>query len=324
VSNVIRDVVDDINKTVGKRWHGLDPLLPEPGDLPEGCMEPLVVKGEDGRPAGVGICFHQRIPDDSLLQTWGPANQYVLSLRLCGPDTFPAADELLTQWRDHLAGIPEAGEPDTGATVSWPSRDVTGVRALLRHGLQATTVIATRTARPVPPAAADAADAAAGLLIRPASPDDLDAVTELELGVAAWDAQFGSAIVRPATEALMRRDAQAYLAKPSPWTWLAERDRRPVGLVVVQPPQDAAWIAGMTSAAAPAYLSSMFVRPDERGSRVGAALVKRAHDELDAHGVAVTLLHHGQMNPVSAPFWYRMGYRPLWTTWDTRPAATLR
>jgi len=29
VSNVIRDVVDDINKTVGKRWHGLDPLLPE-------------------------------------------------------------------------------------------------------------------------------------------------------------------------------------------------------------------------------------------------------------------------------------------------------
>jgi hypothetical protein len=24
------------------------------------------------------------------------------------------------------------------------------------------------------------------------------------------------------------------------------------------------------------------------------------------------------------PFWHRMGYRPLWTTWETRPAATLR
>lgn len=318
---MIRDVIDDVNKAVGQRWHGLDPLLPEPGDLPEGCMEPLVVNGEDGRPSGVGICFHQRIPADSLLQTWGPADQYVLSMRLCEPDTFPAADELLTRWRDHLAGIPATGDPDTGATVTWPSRDVTGVRALQRHGLQPITVIAVRPARRLPPAGPGGTE---GVIIRAAGPDDIDAVTELELGVAKWDAQFGSAVVRPATEALMRHDAEAYLTKP--WTWLAERERnkKPVGLVVVQPPQDAAWIAGMTSAPAPAYLSSMFVRPDERGGGVGAALVKRAHDALDAQGVAVTLLHHGQMNPVSAPFWNRMGYRPLWTAWDTRPAATLR
>jgi GNAT superfamily N-acetyltransferase len=321
VGNVIRDVIDDVNKAVGKRWHGLDPLLPEPGDLAEGCMPPLVVNGENGRPAGVGICCHQQIPADSLMQTWGPADQYVLSMRLCEPDTFPAADELLTRWRNHLAGIPETREPDTGAVVNWPSRDVTGVRALLRHGLQPITVIAARPARHLPPAGPGRTE---GVIIRAARPDDLDAVTTLELGVAEWDMQFGSAVVRPATEALMRREAEAYLTKP--WTWLAERERdhKPVGLCVVQPPQDAAWIAGMTSAAAPAYLSSMFVRPDERGGGVGAALVKRAHDELDAHGVAVTLLHHSQVNPVSAPFWNRMGYRPLWTIWDTRPAVTLR
>ena len=38
---VIRDVVDDINEAVTKRWRHLDPLLPELSDLPEGCMAPL-------------------------------------------------------------------------------------------------------------------------------------------------------------------------------------------------------------------------------------------------------------------------------------------
>ncbi len=70
----------------------------------------------------------------------------------------------------------------------------------------------------------------------------------------------------------------------------------------------------MTNAAGPsAYLATMFVRPGERASGVGATLVKRAHHELDAQGVEITLLHHSQVNPLSAPFWNRMGYRPLWT-----------
>jgi len=36
------------------------------------------------------------------------------------------------------------------------------------------------------------------------------------------------------------------------------------------------------------------------------------------------LLHYALMNPLSAPFWNRMGYRPLWTGWEVRPAASLR
>ena len=57
---------------------------------------------------------------------------------------------------------------------------------------------------------------------------------------------------------------------------------------------------------------------------IGAALVRYLHAQLDATGVAVTLLHHSQVNPLSAPFWYRMGYRPLWTSWEARPAGGLR
>jgi len=35
-------------------------------------------------------------------------------------------------------------------------------------------------------------------------------------------------------------------------------------------------------------------------------------------------LHYAQVNPLSGPFWNRMGYRPLWTSWEARPAAALR
>ena len=73
-----------------------------------------------------------------------------------------------------------------------------------------------------------------------------------------------------------------------------------------------------------AYLQTMFVRPDQRAAGVGAALVRHVHGELDTRGIDLTLLHYAQVNPLSAPFWSRMGYRPLWTAWEARPAATVR
>jgi len=61
-----------------------------------------------------------------------------------------------------------------------------------------------------------------------------------------------------------------------------------------------------------------------RASGIGAALTARLHREIADAGVAVTLLHYEQTNPLSAPFWSQQGYRPLWTSWETRPAGTLR
>jgi len=318
---VIRDVVNDINKAVAQRWQSLDPLLPRPSDLPEGCMPPLLVTGDNSRPSGLGVCRHQYVAADTLAQTWGAATKLVLSMRLRGPDVAAAADDLITQWRTHLVGQQQAYADDTAAVVNWPSRDVTGVPAILRHGLQPLTVIAVRPkARPANVGTAQPE----GLVIRPAGPDDLDAVAELELGVVRYDAHFGGSIPRPATEALVRAETQAALAKRPGWTWLAEQDGQPVALTVVEPPAAATWIADMTRTGATAYLQTMFVRPDERSGGIGAALVRHVHGELDARGIDLTLLHYSQVNPLSAPFWHRMGYRPLWSTWEARPAATLR
>jgi GNAT superfamily N-acetyltransferase len=320
VAWVTRDVMDDLNEAAGRRWRDLDPMLGVPGDPLEGCPVPLVVAGDNGRPAGFGVCHHRHVPADALEQVWGAATRFVLTPRLREPDAGPALDELLGQWHDHLAGLPEADNEDAAAMIEWPSRDISGVNALLKHGLQATTVIAVR---PAGRAVANA-DTPAEVVIRAAGPDDLDAVTELEMGVIRFDAHFGAAILRPATETLIRNATRQALARRQDWVWVAERSGRLVGLVHVLPPDESAWIAGMTRPGTTAYLQSMYAVPDERGGGVGAALVKRAHDELDARGISITLLHYAQLNPLSGPFWSRMGYRPLWTGFQSRPADTLR
>jgi GNAT superfamily N-acetyltransferase len=335
---VVRDVVHDINKAVGRRWQGLDSLLPDPGDLPEGCMAPLVASGTNGRPAALAVCHHQHVSAGTLNQTWGTAGRFSLIPRLREADTAAALDDLLGQWRDHLAGLTEASADDTAAMITWPSRDVSGVNTLLRHGMQALTVIAVRSAGPAPAGPAPAGPAPAGpapagpapaagdgnLVIREAGPADLDIVTEFEMGVIGYDGLFGAAILRPATESLVRAETQAALAARPAWAWLAERDGRPVGLLHVQPPDQSGWIAGMTRPGVTAYLQTMFVRPGQRGGGIGAALVRHVHAVLDGRGVQTTLLHYAQMNPLSAPFWNRMGYRPLWSGWEVRPAASLR
>jgi GNAT superfamily N-acetyltransferase len=318
---VVRDAVRDINRTVGRRWQAIDPLLPDPAALPTGCGAPLVVNGDNGRLAGLGICVHHHIPAESLNQTWGAAERFTLVPRLAGQDVWAPADLLLAQWRDHLAGIGAARGPDTSASVVWPSQDITGIRALLRHGLQPLTVIAARVLPNGPP---PAPRGAYGVTIRAAGPADEEQVLDLELRLIRYDMHFGGPVWRAATPRLVREEIRGSLSRPAPWTWLAERAGRAVGLLVAQPPQAAGWIAGMTSVAPAAYLQTMFVDEQERGTGIGAALARHLHAQLDAAGVAVTLLHHSQVNPLSAPFWYRMGYRPLWTSWEARPVSGLR
>ena len=64
----------------------------------------------------------------------------------------------------------------------------------------------------------------------------------------------------------------------------------------------------------------------DRARGVGEVLARHGslRAMLDARGVDTVLLHYAQLNPLSSPFWNRMGYRPLWTGWEVRPAASLR
>ena len=319
-------VITDVLSSVAGRWRRIDPLLPDPKPAAvAGCGAGLTVPAANGQAAAAGWCRHREVEPEAAELAWGAAAQFWLTAQVAGdlaePGIGAALDDLLVRWRAHLAAEPTAAGEDSQAVVRWPSRDIGGVRTLLRHGLQPLTVIAARpTGRAVP----GAAPRPGGFRIRPAGPGDVAAVTALALEVIRFDQHFGSVLLRPHAEQAYRQAAEQTLGLPEPWTWLAERDGRAVGLLEAQPPDQAGWVAAATRQGPVAYLATMSVLPDERGSGVGTALVAELHRVLDAAGVAVTLLHHGQLNPLSAPFWNRMGYRPLWTNWEIRPARALR
>jgi len=326
MSAVAENATDSIGTLAARRWQEADPLLPEPVLPPPGCDAPLIVAGPDGQPAAVGSCQHLARTAESLDVAWGTARRFQLTATVAGPDVRDALDRLLSQWRDHLAGIPGADDDDSAAIVNWPSRDIEGVETLVRHGLSPMATIAARATGRLHGGPADPATGAArrGISIRRAGPADLEAVARLGLEVIRFDAYFGNGGERPGTVNALRREVVRLLDAPRPWTWLAERDGEPVGMLAAQPPGAADWIAPMVRPTPAAYLMLMFVQPDERGVGVGAGLVGRLHREIDAAGVPVTLLHYQTLNPLSAPFWHQQGYRPLWVTWEARPARSIR
>jgi len=334
----VPEIAGDLAGRAGQRWHAMDPLLPAAPGLPPGCGTELAAAGPGGEPLAAGTCEHWQGAPGSLDLTWGAARRYRLNPRVAAPALTAATaalDELLTRWRDHLSAVPEASEPDTAAIIDWPSRDVAGAQVLLGHGLAPRAVIAARPGGRAPGAAAAGrprpdgtagrpARLPPGTRIRRAMLADLDAVVRLGMATIRFDAHFGTVVERPWTAGGLRQQAAGLLDRPDTWTWLAERDGTPVGLLYAEPPQDTAWIAPMTAAAPVCYLELMYLHPGERGSGTAPALVEQLHREADAAGVAATLLHYEQVNPLSGPFWSRQGYRPLWISWEARPALTLR
>jgi GNAT superfamily N-acetyltransferase len=322
---------------VSQRWQAVDPLLPAAAVPPPGCGAQLVVAAADGRLAAIGQCEHWYGTPDSLDLTWGAERRFQLAPRVAGPDIADPLDQLLTRWCAHVAEVPEAAELDTAAVVLWPSRDIDGVRVLLRHGFAPRGLVAARvTGGPATGSAATGAGVAApvdgpadgdgrsAVRIRRAGLADIDAVVRLGLEVIRFDAHFGGVIERLGTTDALHREVRDVLAGAEPWTWLAERDGEPIGLLYSERPEVTGWIAPLVRAAPVGYLMLMVVLPDDRARGLGAKMVAHYHAAVEAAGAVVSLLHYEQTNPLSAPFWNQQGYRPLWTSWEARPARTIR
>jgi GNAT superfamily N-acetyltransferase len=268
-----------------------------------------------------GSCEHWRAEPGSLDLIEGATARFRLTPYITDPDALASLDTLLSRWREHLAAVPEAAGEDTAAVIGWPSRDVTGVRALVAHGLVPLGVIAARPADRRPEMAAGCPP---GVRVRRAAPADLDVVVYMGMEVVRFDAHFGGVIDRPWATQALRAEVAGLLAEHEPWVWLAERDGDPVGLLIAEPPEVAGWIAPRACRSPVAYLLALFVAPAERGAGVGAALAGYLHRAAAAARVAVILLQYEQVNPLAVPFWGQQGYRPLWTTWEARPARMLR
>lgn len=241
------------------------------------------------------------LPESALEATWGALRTHSLAWH---PDA--DLDDLLRRW-------PLTGDRDTAALVTVPSRAVAAAEVLARHGFAPLLVTAARLP-------GRGLDGRAAVRVREVERADVGAVAALNLETARFDARFGVVTERPSTADRLREHVEGLLDRPEPCAWVAEVGDEVVGALYCDLPGHSDWIAGRTSARPVAYVGLLGVREDHRGRGVGAALADHAHRLLDGAGVGVTLLHHALPNPLSTPFWYARGYRPLWTTWQRRPA----
>ena len=337
MSDVRAESATELRQRAAARLAALDPLLPPAVELPApgghsaDCGLVFAAKGADGRVCATATCEHQLHEAESLNLIWGSVvRQFSLTPVLGGPEVAAPLDDLLTQWRDHLAGVP-------GPTMTIAPRSCAGLVVTSRGSVPCNGTGWRRRPLPRPgsrPAGRArrprrrraAGRAPGGPVFASAGPGrpTLDVVAELNLELVRYEAHFGNLRLRPWTERVLHEEAARMLAKPEPWAWLAERDGTAVGLLGATRPEDAAWIGAQVRLAPAAYLGEMFLRPAERGSGAAALLTRQFHDVVRAAGVAVTLLHYGSVNPLSGPFWSRQDYRPLWVTWGATPARTLR
>lgn len=282
------------------RRDALDPLLAPSKPLPD----PTPVDTVIGCRGGVALARNTVTDPESWGHTFFAARESKLVPKVDGPAAFAT---LLDLWSARDFFRPG---PDSVATITWPSRDAEMARPLLERGFVQQSILAVRPAgRPC------AGEADPGVVVRAVEPRDTDAVARLWAEQMRWETQFGHTAIRPSTPARLAEQVAQAVGGVEKRGWLAERDGRAVGLVVVQPPAHAAWAGHLIRSEPAAYVSCAAVAAGRRGGGVGSALVRRVHAELDAEGHAATLLHYTAVNPLSGPFWSRCGYRPLLTTW---------
>ncbi|MBE9375565.1 GNAT family N-acetyltransferase [Saccharopolyspora sp. HNM0983] len=304
----------DLLAAQSARLAALDPELPPEFPLPTG--EPLMARLDTGEPvAGLVLCSDN--PPGSVRRLWQAATAVEL-FPLVGEQPRRGMDAVLAACRQWISarGIPEA---DSSCAVVWPSRDVQATRALLEHGFVPLSCLAVRA--PSPP---EDTELSGTVNVRRAGPADVDAVVDLGLVELDYAALVGGSTNRPDAARLKRAAATVRLHAGDP-VWLAERGGEAIGVA------ECGWVDGPLSTGGNrlrpgtwGYVNCVSVRENARGAGVGQRLMAEAHAEFARAGVTGCFLYYNPPNPLSSVFWPRQGYRPLWTTWEVRPATALR
>jgi GNAT superfamily N-acetyltransferase len=305
------DIAEPLLAAHKARFAAVDALLPPAAPPAEGRR--LDAATADGTQV-TGVLQRHRLSPGDVPMLWSAADTWQLFPYL--GDTGTEGADLLLRALKGLLESEDTGD-DSACVVVWPSRDAEAIRAFLDHGLVPLGALGVRTA---PPAASDPEVA-----VRRAGPGDF--AVALELATATFDYTGLVAAPRRANTAdLLAPALREALDAAEPPVWLAEDDG------VVRAMAHCAWVdatpGGEAAELLPpgrwGYVNNVVTAPGERGGGFGRALMARVHHELHAGGAAGTYLYYNPINPLSSVFWHRQGYRPLWTTWEVRPAAALR
>jgi GNAT superfamily N-acetyltransferase len=298
------------------RRKAIDELLPLPLDPVFANNGKIIVSNSLNGAANFNKTFTEPGSLDAL---WGPLVQMRLSACLIAEPVNESLDELLATWREEVTDK-DFGE-DSCMTISWPSRDSRAAEIFYRHNFHPYTALAVCAPLRETHAEAKFTD----LKIRSATLQDAEEITDLWCELVSYDSSFGSIYSRDGMRDVLAAKVRAAVADAAcGWTLLAEVGAKTVGFVQVSSKARSSWIADRVSVNPSAYLEGLCVAEEVRGTGIGRALANAAHAEIKAAGIKACLLHYALANPLSAPFWNTMGYRPLWTTWRIQPANSWR
>jgi ribosomal protein S18 acetylase RimI-like enzyme len=309
-------IVDNLLDAQSTRFERIDPLLPAAAPPPEGHVLTAAVRSGD---RVAGVLTHDSYAPGTPTTLWSALELWELH-PLLGAAGGAGMDALLREWR-RLLDRRETGA-DSACMLTWPSRDASAAKPLLAHGFAPLTTLAIRPARAsVPGGRAPQA----GVTIRPVTEADLEDVLALELAELEYSALVGAAVVRPDAEQVKRTALTRHIGQGDP-IWLAERDGLVAGVAHCRLMDVKA--DGLTGTRLRpgrwGYVNCVSVAGDFRGTGVGRELMAVAHHELHRRGATGTFLYFNPPNPLASVFWARQGYRPLWTSWELRPASALR
>ncbi|MFD3974300.1 GNAT family N-acetyltransferase [Streptomyces cyaneofuscatus] len=300
-----------------RRWARIDSRvapLPPPADD----RELVIARGKDAMAAG--RIAEYRFGENTYEALWGPLLRHVLQVRVTGQDPAAALDEVLTGLLGRLGAPATPGDgpgtqpgSDQAAVLTWPSLDTACAAPLVRHGFAPLTSLVHRPLEGRPAAVSDAS-------VRVALPGDLEWLNGQAEALHLFERSLGVLPRRPALRALLAEELASALTGEHSFVLVSVADGVPVGFLQGQFPHGA-WIERQVTTGPTGYLSRLFVVPEARGRSVGRALIAAAHEALRARGARSVLLHHSLHNPLAAPLWARVGYRPVLTTWTRRPGA---
>ncbi|GAB1512455.1 N-acetyltransferase family protein [Actinophytocola sp. KF-1] len=298
------------------RFEQLDPLLPAAAPPPDGHVLTAAL------PAGdrvAGVLTHSEFEPGSATALWSALELWELH-PLVGAAGGTGMDALLREWARLLTRRTTGA--DSACLVTWPSRDAEAAQPLLAHGFTPLTNLAVRPVRAGGPVRRAPQ---AGVTVRLATAADVETVLALELAELAYSALVGAAVLRPDAERVKRATVLRHVEQGDPM-WLAERDGVAVGLAHCRLMDVAAdsLIATRLRPGRWGYVNCVAVVEGARGAGVGSELMAVAHHELHRRGASGTFLYVNPPNPLASVFWARQGYRPLWTSWELRPASALR
>lgn len=291
------------------RWAAIDPAVAVPADLPvEGRIE---IRQPDGSLA-LGVSRFSVVDAAAVGAAFRALGEHALRARVAGPDARGVFGALLDHWIADVEsqaepGTDDEGRPDPVLSVSWPSRDIEVVAALRKRGFIAHSVLALRRhGRTLAPAA----ECEPPVVVRLADAGDHAAVLEGQLAELAYDDCAGTVRLRSGTRAAMAPEIAGAIRRGA--VLVAESNGEVVGVVGIESPARSRGMTGMLADDDISYLVVLHVRSDHRGRGIGSALARAV---IDAAPGPVAL-HHGVLNPLSAPLWARLGFRPVFTQWS--------